>query len=56
MADVELEMENELEVLVRGLKEIEDEIRQVRQYHEGRLRALVQRRILRDAVKPEDTR
>ncbi len=53
MADVELDMENELEVLVSGLKEIEDEIRQVRQYHESRLRVLVQRRILKDAVKLE---
>lgn len=38
MTELELEDINELEVLVRGLKEIEDEIRGVRQYHEARLR------------------
>ncbi len=37
---------NEIEVLIQGLKEIEDEIRQVRQYHEQRLRYHTQSRIL----------
>jgi len=42
----EQEYINETEVLIQGLKEIEDEIRQVRQYHEAWLRYHFQRRAL----------
>lgn len=45
---------NNLEVIVNHYKELEDEIREVRQEYEGILRQLVyEEAILRDAVKEE---